>query len=234
MEDYAFPKFIPCSDTAFLITLGDAISQQLHHKVITLYNSLRCQLPVGVTALIPTYCAIMVVYDPMVTTPYHLQPGLENLIAGLNYRNQTPYGQVIEVPVCYGGRFGPDLFQVARHCDMTPEEVISHHSTVEYSIFMIGASPGFPFLEGLDPKLSIPYHTTPRIRVPAGSIGIANTQTGIYVVESPGDWQLIGRTPLQLFRPNHVSPLCYQIGDRIRFVPIKKEKYFQIQQKEAP
>jgi KipI family sensor histidine kinase inhibitor len=131
------------------------------------------------------------------------------------------------------GEHGPDLDQVARHCGLTPTEVIERHSAVTYPIYMIGFSPGFPFLGGLDPKLHTPRLATPRTRVPAGSVGIANAQTGIYPVESPGGWQLIGRTPLTLFLPDHRTPFRYQVGDQLRFIPIEQEEYDQIHAKES-
>lgn len=226
-------KFITCSDTAFLVALGDTINQEVHTQVIAFYNTLKQSSPKGVVALVPTYCAVMVVYDPIVTSPNRLQSQLQYLADCTEGDNLAPNTQVIEIPVCYGGDYGPDLTKVAQHCGLTPEEIIELHSGVEYPIFMIGLSPGFPFLGGLDPKLHTPRLGTPRTRVPAGSIGIADAQTGIYPVESPGEWQLIGRTPLQLFRPKHAVPFRYQVGDRLRFVSIEKEEYLEIQTREA-
>lgn len=226
-------KFITCSDTAFLVALGDTISQEVHTEVIAFHNMLKQSSPKGVVALVPTYCAVMVVYDPIITSPNRLQSQLQYLADCTDGEGLVSNARVIEIPVCYGDAFGPDLLNVARHCRLTPEQIIELHSGVEYPIFMIGLSPGFPFLGGLDPKLHTPRLITPRTRVPAGSIGIADSQTGIYPVESPGEWQLIGRTPLKIFRPKHPVPFRYQVGDRLRFVPIEKQEYFEIQTREA-
>lgn len=233
MKETQFPKFVFCSDNAFLVTLGDAISEKTHHKVVALYKALKQQLPSGVLTLTPAYCAVMVTYDPMVTGPGCLQPLVTALINAAPQNGSAIEGRVVEVPVCYGGIHGPDLLTVARHCDLSAEEVIARHSAVTYPIYMIGFSPGFPFLGGLDPKLHTPRLTTPRTCVPEGSVGIADAQTGIYPVESPGGWQIIGRTPLKLFRPDRIAPFRYQIGDRLRFVPVDPEVFSHILEKEA-
>lgn len=216
-----------------MVTLGDAITEKTHHKVVALYNALKERSPKGVLTITPAYCAVMVTYDPMITGPNCLQPIVKALIDAAPQNGCAAFGRVIDVPVCYGGCHGPDLPEVARHCALSVEEVIARHSAVTYPIFMIGFSPGFPFLGGLDPKLRTPRLTTPRPCVPAGSVGIADAQSGIYPVESPGGWQIIGRTPLKLFRPNHSSPLRYQIGDRLRFVPIDSETFSHLREKEA-
>ncbi len=227
-------KFITSSDTALMVALGDTIDPQVHLRVMACYYCFKDNPPDGVTELIPSYCNIMVVYDPLETSTHHLQSQLrERVHAADSHRNEMPRPKVVEIPVCYGGGYGPDLPQVARHCGLSPKEIIERHSAVEYPIYMIGFSPGFPFLGGLDPNLHTPRLATPRTRVPAGSVGIADAQTGIYPVESPGGWQLIGRTPIQLFRPKHFAPFRYEVGDRLRFVPIEPEEYLQIQAKEA-
>ncbi len=234
MEYAVLLKFITSSDTALMVALGDAIDPQIHLRVMACYYYLKENPPDGVTELIPSYCNIMVVYDPLETSASHLQSQLrERVEAADGHRDEIPFPKVVKIPVCYGGSYGPDLPQVARYCDLTPKEVIERHCAVEYPIYMIGFSPGFPFLGGLDPRLHTPRLATPRTRVPAGSVGIADAQTGIYPVESPGGWQLIGRTPLQLFRPKHFVPFRYRVGDRLRFVPIEPGEYLQIQAKEA-
>jgi KipI family sensor histidine kinase inhibitor len=125
----------------------------------------------------------------------------------------------VEIPVCYGLEYGPDLDAVAAHCGLSPDEVIARHTAAEYRVYMLGFSPGFPYLGGLDPNIAAPRRETPRIKVPAGSVGIAGMQTGIYPLESTGGWQIIGRTPMRLFDPGLEEPCLLRPGDRLRFVP---------------
>jgi len=134
----------------------------------------------------------------------------------------------VEIPVCYGGEFGPDIQFVAEHNSITTDDVVRIHSGAEYQIYMIGFTPGFPFLGGLPKKLHTPRLETPRSFVPKGSVGIANNQTGIYPLASPGGWQLIGKTPLKLFTPERSNPFIYKTGDRIKFKPISAEDYIRL------
>jgi inhibitor of KinA len=139
----------------------------------------------------------------------------------------------VEIPVCYGGAFGPDLEDVARHNGLTPEEVVRIHSGTEYFTYMLGFLPGFPYLGGMSERIATPRKQTPRLRVPAGSVGIAGSQTGIYPLESPGGWQLIGRTPLALFRPEDDPPVLVKPGDRVRFHPISEREFRRLEAEQA-
>ena len=133
--------------------------------------------------------------------------------------------RTVSIPVCYGGEFGPDLEYVARHNNLTTDEVIHIHSSGEYLVYMIGFAPGFPFLGGLSPKIATPRRPSPRATIPAGSVGIAGMQTGVYPIETPGGWQLIGRTPQKLFLPNENPPSLLQAGDVVKFCPISFQEY---------
>ncbi len=135
--------------------------------------------------------------------------------------------RVVSIPVCYGGDFGPDLEYVAHHNNISPQEVIEIHSGNEYSVYMIGFSPGFPYLGGMSEKISAPRRSSPRLIIPAGSVGIAGKQTGIYPIETPGGWQIIGRTPIKLFRPDEESPSLLQAGDKIKFTPISYPEFMK-------
>jgi KipI family sensor histidine kinase inhibitor len=141
---------------------------------------------------------------------------------------EIPSAETIEIPVCYGGDFGPDIEFVAQTHDLTVEEVIRIHSEPEYPIYMIGFTPGFPFLGGLPEKLHTPRLETPRTVVPAGSVGIANAQTGIYPIDSPGGWQLIGKTPLKLFDLQRSNPILLKAGDALKFKPITIYEYHRL------
>jgi len=189
-------------------------------------------MPDGIKEIIPTYRSILVLYDPAMTTPVVLQETLTAMEERLS-DIEIPPPKIVEISVCYGEEFGPDIDYVAESHDLTVAEVIRIHSEPEYLIYMVGFTPGFPFLGGLPEKLHTPRLETPRTSVPAGSVGIANNQTGIYPITSPGGWQLIGRTPLRLFAPERKNPFLYQAGDRIRFKPISSEEYTRLTREEV-
>ena len=183
--------------------------------------------PKGVIEAIPTYRSLLLVYDPSITNLAKLQKELQKLEERLE-EIQIPPPDTVEIPVCYGGEFGPDIEFVAKTHDLSVKEVIQLHSEPEYLIYMVGFTPGFPFLGGLSEKLHTPRLETPRTFVPKGSVGIANNQTGIYPVSSPGGWQLIGRSPIKLFDPERPNPFLYQAGDHIKFKPITLEEYSRL------
>jgi KipI family sensor histidine kinase inhibitor len=137
---------------------------------------------------------------------------------------------VIEVPTVYGGEFGPDLAFVASHSRLSEAEVVQIHSGTDYLVYMMGFSPGFPYLGGMSPRIATPRLKTPRTAIPAGSVGIAQEQTGVYPVESPGGWQLIGRTPARLFDAGRQPPVLVEAGDSIRFVPIVPRQFTEIEE----
>jgi KipI family sensor histidine kinase inhibitor len=139
--------------------------------------------------------------------------------------SSKPTGRLIEIPVCYGGEYGPDLDAVAKRAGLAPDEIVARHTAAEYAVAMIGFAPGFPYLLGLDPALATPRRTDPRTRVPAGSVAIGGAQTGIYPRELPGGWQLIGRTPLVLFDPRREPPCLLAPGDGLRFRAIRADEF---------
>ncbi|UCD32606.1 MAG: 5-oxoprolinase subunit PxpB [Desulfobacterales bacterium] len=217
-------KFRIAGDRGLLVEYGETIDPGVNQKVRSMTMVVEKNMPDGIKEVIPTYRSILVLYDPAVTTPTVLQEKLtamEERLSGID----IPPPKVVDIPVCYGGEFGPDIDYVAESHGLSAKEVVRIHSEPEYLIYMVGFTPGFPFLGGLSEKLHTPRLETPRTSVPAGSVGIANNQTGIYPITSPGGWQLIGRTPLRLFSPERVNPFLYQAGDRIRFKPISSEEY---------
>ncbi|MGV3465566.1 MAG: 5-oxoprolinase subunit PxpB, partial [Heyndrickxia sp.] len=135
--------------------------------------------------------------------------------------------RVVEIPVCYGGDFGPDLETVASMNGLSTEEVIQIHSSAEYTVYMIGFAPGFPYLGGMSEKIATPRLPSPRLKIPERTVGIAGNQTGVYPIETPGGWQLIGRTPIKLFRPQDEVPSLLHAGDKVRFKPISYEEYVE-------
>ena len=183
----------------------------------------RAQLD-GVIELVPTYRSLMLHYDPSQTR----QDTLQQAILSLDMEETGASGghRVVEIPTLYGDEYGPDIGFVAENAGLAESEVIRIHSGADYLVYAMGFSPGFPYLGGLDPRLNTPRLKTPRTLISAGSVGIAETQTGAYPVASPGGWQLIGRTPLKLFDPDSDPPTVINAGDRVRFVPLADEEEY--------
>lgn len=219
-------------DTGLIVEFGQGIDQDVNTKVRAMAQAVRKQMPRGIIEIIPTYRSLLFIYDPGKTNPDKLVDFIETIETGLDTQ-ATPDSPVIEIPVCYAGEFGPDIKNVCKSADLDEKEVIRRHSLPEYLIYMVGFTPGFPFLGGLDEQLHTPRLETPRMVVPEGSVGIANNQTGMYPIASPGGWQIIGRTPLKLFAPERENPFLYKAGDKIKFIPISPEEYKTIRQEEA-
>lgn len=213
----------PLGDCAVLIRLGDEISEATHRRVRAVCQRLDEREILGMTEYVPGYASVAVHYDParLGRQSYaRIAAALEVALANLTDAALPP-ARVVEVPVCYGGEAGPDLAEVARLHGLAPAEVVRLHTSAEYLVHLLGFAPGFPYLGGLPPQLTTPRRATPRPRVPAGSVGIGGAQTGIYPIDSPGGWHLIGRTPLRLFTPTAPEPTLLRIGDRVRFRSIE-------------
>lgn len=229
---YPRARFRLSGDCALLVEYGDGIDPAVNEKVRAMTARLRRSALKGVQAVVPAYRSLSILYDPLATDPETLAGGLLALEA--DPREAEAAGpRVVAIPVCYGGQFGPDLQVVAEHTGLAENEVVALHSAVKYPIYMIGFTPGFCYLGGLDSRLRTPRRKTPRTELPAGSVGIAESQTGMYPVASPGGWQIIGRTPLRLFAPERETPFLYEAGDRIRFVPIPEAEFVRLQEEEA-
>lgn len=218
-------------DTGLIVEFGEGIDPAVNARVRSVAAAVKTSPPQGVIEIIPTYRSLLLIYDPLITLPEKLIRFIEQADTGLGDEDSGPFRRV-DIPVCYGGEFGPDMETVAKTAGLGIDEVIQRHSAADYLIYMVGFTPGFPFLGGLDERLFTPRLKTPRMAVPMGSVGIANNQTGIYPITSPGGWQIIGRTPLTLFAPHRENPFLYQAGDRIRFIPISPEEYTAIKEKE--
>jgi len=221
----------PAGDRGLLVEFGEGIDPGINEKVRAMARAMADQPLAGVREIIPTYRSLLIIYDPGITHPTELRPEIEAIEASLEAKETEP-ARIVEIPVCYGGAFGPDIKNVQRPHALTQEQVIQRHCQPAYLIYMVGFTPGFPFLGGLDETLFTPRLTTPRIHVPEGSVGIANNQTGMYPIASPGGWQIIGRTPLKLFAPHRSMPFLYKAGDKIKFIPISEQEYTKIAQEE--
>jgi KipI family sensor histidine kinase inhibitor len=223
-------KIIPASDSSLLVVFGNAISRDLHDRVIDLFRALREQGDPHIRNLHPGYSSVLIDFDPLQVSHDEMAARVEELVARrrAEIRRTVP---VVELPVCYGSEFGPDLPEVAAHAHLSPEEIIQIHSSVIYLVYFLGFSPGFGYLGGLPEKLHTPRLKTPRGHVAAGSVGIAGSQTGIYPVDSPGGWQLIGRTPVRMFDPEATPPTRLQPGDQVKFCPIDRKTYDAMSQR---
>ncbi|MCX5821196.1 MAG: 5-oxoprolinase subunit PxpB [Deltaproteobacteria bacterium] len=218
-------------DRALLVEYGDGIDPVVNDKVRAVTALLKKNLPAGVEAVVPAYRSLSILYDPLATTPAGLAEILHALEAD-SRAVEIAEPKVVPIPVCYGGEFGPDIGVVAEHTSLQENEIVAIHASVDYPIYMIGFMPGFCYLGGLDRRLQTPRRKTPRTNLPAGSVGVAESQTGMYPVDSPGGWQIIGRTPLRLFAPARENPFLYEEGDRIRFVPIAEAEFGRLYEKE--
>lgn len=212
----------PVGDSAVLAVFEQRIAPEIGEQVASLRAAVEAAGTPGILETVPSFAALMIYYDPLVLTYEEAVAAVESA-ASAGGTAAGGAGRLVEIPVCYGGEYGPDLAFVAEHAGLTPEEVIERHAGREYRIYMLGFLPGFPYLGGLDEQLFTPRLATPRTTIPAGSVGIGGEQTGIYPIASPGGWQLIGRTPLRLFDPEGELP--YAAGDRIRFVPITEDEF---------
>ena len=211
------PQVEPFGDSAFLIQFDQANLEDANSDAIRLHTWLNGHRINGILESIPGFASLLITYDAFILGADEVEGWIKNLALSCPDQKHD-LGRLVEVPVIYGGSAGPDLLSVANLHNLTPEEVIQLHCQGEYRVAMMGFTPGFVYLSGLDPKLTTPRLPTPRTSVPAGSVGIAGTQTGIYSIDSPGGWQLIGRTKIKLFEPSLESPFYFRLGDRIKFI----------------
>jgi len=228
---YDTVRFRLSGDCSLLVDCGEGIDPLVNRKVLSLSSRLRENPPRGVQNVVPAYRCFAVIYDPLRTNPVALKSeiiSIENTKPDAN----PPEGEVVFIPVCYGGEFGPDIDFVSSVTGLKLEEIMEIHSSCEYPVYMIGFTPGFCYLGGMNERLRAPRRETPRLSIPAGSVGIAETQTGMYPVESPGGWQIIGKTPFRLFAPERENPFLYKAGDRIRFEPISSSEFRRLYEKE--
>ncbi len=221
---YTDPIFLPAGDRGLLMEFAAGIDPGVNTRIRAVAHELTANMPKGVEEILPTYRSLIIVYDPMVTDLNRLIPILRAVNADLNSA-PLPEPDVVELAVCYHENLGPDLAHVAEVNGLSPDEVVAIHTAPLYPIYMIGFTPGFPYLGGLSKKIHTPRLSTPRTHVPAGSVGIANNQTGIYPIDSPGGWQIIGRCPVKLFDPRRETPILLKAGDRLKFTPISLEAF---------
>jgi inhibitor of KinA len=207
----------PLGDSAVLLRVGDHIDDMVRRRVRAVCARLEAGLPSGTIEIVPAFTTVAVHYDPLRTSYADIAAALMALVTDVEEASLPP-ARTITIPVSYGGASGPDLEHVANHAGFSTDEVVRLHAGAEYVVHMIGFAPGFAYLGGLDARIACPRRESPRTHVPAGSVGIGGSQTGIYPIETPGGWQIIGRTDLKLFDPAREPAAVLQTGDRVRFI----------------
>jgi len=221
-----YPKtiFYLMGDRGLLLEFGDEISREINEKVRRMALAIQAEAIEGIVETVPTYRSLLVIYNPVMLPVKDLKKRLECIE---EERQQTPFSEpkLTRIPVVYGGIYGPDLEGVAKYHQISPEEVIRLHCSKSYLIYMIGFMPGYPYMGELPEALVTPRLKTPRLVVPKGSVAIAQRQTGIYSMESPGGWHILGRTPVEMFDPEKDPPALLQMGDFVQFYPISEKEF---------
>jgi inhibitor of KinA len=222
-------RILPAGDQALLVEFGQVIAPELSANVRALRQSLH-RIPIhGILDTIPSYASLLVEYDPSFVSSEVLSMEIRRRLPPRTEElDRKP--ELFRLPTIYGGEFGPDLDEVARHAGLTAEEVVALHSNRDYLVYFIGFTPGFPYLGGLDERIAMPRLPNPRLIIPGGSVGIAGVQTGIYPRESPGGWRLIGQTPIPLFNLQADPPALLQPGAWVRFRSVEEVEFAFIQQ----
>ncbi len=222
-----YPRFLPAGDSALVVEFGNEISLEINRRVHALAHTLEQEATPGLGEAVPSYRSLLVHYDPLKLS---MREARALIFAALERESDVSplEPRLVEVPTAYGGEFGPDIAFVAEHSGLSVEEVIRLHSGTLYTVYLLGFTPGFPYLGGLPAQLATPRLATPRQSVPAGSVGIAGPQTGIYPLATPGGWQLIGRTPVVLFDPFRTPPALLRPGNRVRFCPISADDFMAL------
>ena len=213
-------------DRSLLVELGDEISPTVNQRVQELFTGIDLNRSKGILDLVPSYRSLLVIYDPLCISVTEIKAAVEDIWENPN-QCRLPQPQTVKIPVVYGGERGPDLQLVAQYHNLTPREVVAFHTRPNYRVYMIGFTPGYPYLGEVLDAIATPRRETPRTLVSKGSVGIAQKQTGIYPVDSPGGWQIIGWTPVKLFDPHEQPPSHLVMGDRVEFYAVTAQEAAQ-------
>lgn len=220
-------RILTAGDSSLLVEFGKEISEEINRKITATVQLMRKQNIEGVVDVIPAFCSLLINYDPRVIAYDEIKERIQALLK-VEVKGNKGRKKIYEIPVCYGGEYGPDMENIAKNAGLTEEEVIKIHSSRDYLIYMLGFLPGFCYLGGLDERIHTPRLANPRLKISAGSVGIGGSQTGIYPLDSPGGWQLMGMTPVKTYDPEREVPILVEAGDYIRFVPVDEEEYKRI------
>lgn len=225
-------RYLTAGDCGLVVEFGDLIDEKINARVYLLAHLLTSMHFDGLWQIVPTYRSVLVLYDPFVVSKNKLVTIIDMKIATekifFEEAALPESSGTIQIPVCYGGELGPDLAHVAKHNNLSEQEVIDIHTRESYRVYMLGFLPGFPYLGGMDERIACPRLKIPRTVVPAGSVGIAGSQTGVYTVDSPGGWQLIGKTPLKIFAVEKERPFLINPGDNIIFKAIDEKTFAEL------
>lgn len=224
-------RLVRVGDASIVVEFAQQIDPAINARALAVGDAVRAARYPGVLDVVEGYCSVTVAYDP-------LRTAIEPLVAAIEEAaERAPANGAaaaeVELPVCYGGSHGPDLEAVAAFAGCSPAEVAALHHAAAYRVYMLGFLPGFAYMGSVDPRIAVPRRSRPRLRVPAGSVGIARFQTGVYPVEAPGGWHLIGRCPRRTFDPDASNPFLLQPGCAVRFVPISEAEYRRAEAEQA-
>ena len=222
------PTISPVGDCAISIDFGQAIDPKINRQIRQVIEQIKLLQLDGIIELVPTYCALLVQYDAMVYTYSDICRILDPILQESVTDSVIERVMIVEIPTVYGGEFGPDLGFVASYNHISEDEVVSIHSGTDYLVYMLGFIPGFTYLGGMDPRIATPRLSSPRTLIPAGSVGIAGEQTGTYPSDSPGGWQIIGRTPVTMYDMSKKQAALLQAGDYVRYVSINENEFHRI------
>jgi len=217
-------RIIPASDSSLLVEFGTDISPHLHGRVMAMFLALEERCDPRIRNLHPGYASLLIDFDPLQVSHEELATILEQTAADAHDTGHF-VARMVTIPVCYDAEFGLDLMELAQSAKLTAEQIVRLHSSPLYRVYFLGFSPGFAYLGGLPERLHAPRFATPRKSVAAGSVGIAGSQTGIYPVDSPGGWRIIGRTPMRMFSPEATPPTRLQPSDLVKFLPIDRATF---------
>jgi inhibitor of KinA len=221
-------QFCAASDQSLLVYLGNDIGQAAHEKVLHLVRAIETASPEWLRNLQPAYCSVLISFDLVQVTHHDVEVFVRSL-AGPSDKVSSAPSRTVEIPVCYGGEFGPDLEEAAALISLSSERVIELHAAALYRAYFLGFAPGFAYLGDLPSELELPRLSTPRKKVPAGSVAIAGKQTAVYPFTTPGGWRLIGRTPLTMFRADREPMGLIALGDHVRFRGVSKEEFLRLE-----
>lgn len=217
--------YYPLGDSAAVIELGNVVSEEIQQCITSIGGFLDEYSFEGFIEYVPAFTTVTVFYNPLLTDYETVSALLKEMLEEIGEEEGDDLPITIDIPVLYGGEQGPDLSFVAAHAGLSEATVVDLHTSGEYLVYMIGFAPGFPYLGGLNEKIEAPRKESPTAKIPAGSVGIAGKQTGIYPIETPGGWQIIGQTPLKLFDADRNPPALLKAGNRLRFVSITEDEF---------
>lgn len=222
-------RFLASGDSSFIIEFGNEISPDINKKIRKMMEDIKNENIDGIIELVPTYCSLLVNYNPCIIRYKNLKTKLEKLYDNLVDSSEDEEVNLIEIPTLYNDEFGLDLEYVATYNKISKEEVIKIHTERDYLVYMLGFMPGFTYLGGMNEKIATPRLESPRLEILAGAVGIAGKQTGMYPSVSPGGWRIIGRTPLKLYDSKADTPVFIKSGDYIRYISIDENEYQRIE-----